>query len=394
MKKLLLAMLALLLVVCLFACQTPTPDTPDNPDTPNTPDEPDTPNTPDEPDTPDTPDMPDEPQGPYELDFDKDIKALGRTYRSVGNFMFDWSGSGMEFCFKGTSVKATLGYQGSAWLPIEVTCFVDGVRTAKVELSTAAQEFVLAENLEDTEHTVKIVKSAMHCTTATYAAKVVIDGKILPAPAKKDLQILALGDSLSAGRAALGKPDATSTTRNIDDCTYATPWLIAEHLDADLELIADTGYGIYQSSGSDKNQTIPKAWKCESYATKKPYDFSKSSPDLIIINLGTNDVFASTPTATFKEYLTNFLNDVREQYPETPIFYYYGMLKTDNMNVIKSVINERKSAGDDNIYFMQLDKCSGLSNLGSMSYGHPVAAQYEYYAEKVVDKLEALFEFK
>ncbi len=385
MKKIISFILVFGLVCSLFAC-TQTPPEPQNPDTPDT----DTPST-DNPGT-EQPDEHETPAEPYTLDFEKDIKKIGRTYISAGNYMFDWTGSGMEFKFNGTSVKATMGYLGSAGLTVEATCFVDGERTKKVELTDKATEYVLAEGLENTEHTVRIVKSAIQCTTQTFASKVVVEGKILPAPEAKDRYILALGDSLSAGRGVLGDANSNGQTRNMDDCTYATPWLIAEHFDADLELIADTGYGIYQSSSGNKTSTIPRVWRYLSYAqsSKTEYDYSQSEPDIIIINLGTNDEFAKTDIVTFRNHLKAFLMDIRKAYPDTPILYYYGMLRTGNYNMIKNVINEFVEGGDENLYLMKLDDCSTLTSLGIMPFSHPNPKQYEYYAEKVQEKISEI----
>ncbi len=400
MKKIIAILLALLTTFSFVACQPSTPDTPDVPNTPDTPDvpvNPDTPNTPDVPNTPDTPDAPDtpaEPAGPQILDLTKDIKHVGRSYVDGNLLFFDWSGSGFEFNFYGTKATATFGTRKDESWGTEVTVFVDGERVNKFAISKTPAMYTLVEGLEkDKLHTVKVVKSSVSSNIAAYAYNIEVDYKLAEAPTKKDRQILALGDSLSTGRAVLGDNSASSSTPNINDSTYATPWLLADRFDADLELVADTGYGIFWNSSGNPDYVIPKVWNYISHATKQPYDFTQSDPDLILINLGTNDVFSSSPMSSFVTALTDFLKDVRAKYPNATILYYYGMIRHDRENVITTVIKQMQNAGDNNIYFLRLDSVkenSAIDKLGPYPMSHPCPAHYEYYANILEKEIKTI----
>ena len=76
--------------------------------------------------------------------------------------------------------------------------------------------------------------------------------------------------------------------------------LTAKELDAEYRVFSQSGWGVYNSWDNNRNSAIPKYYKeiCslmpgeenERLGGKQPHDFSAWQPDVIVVNLGTNDV--------------------------------------------------------------------------------------------------------
>ena len=121
--------------------------------------------------------------------------------------------------------------------------------------------------------------------------------------------------------------------------------MTAEKLDADYSLVCYSGYGVisgYTSTGR-QNQTdlVPKYYDKVGFSNvhlpeggkiqDDLWDFSKQ-PDLVVINLGTNDAaYTSSDNTKMREYAagyTEFLKTVRAKNPNAAIICTLGIMNT------------------------------------------------------------------
>ena len=109
--------------------------------------------------------------------------------------------------------------------------------------------------------------------------------KFYCAPAKSDLKIEFVGDSITAGYGVLGnKGDAWSVTNS--DCTGSYAYLTAQKLDADYSVVAWSG--ICTKAYMWANINMDNLYKRVSNSNTAQYAFD-FSPDVVVLNLGTNE---------------------------------------------------------------------------------------------------------
>ncbi len=117
------------------------------------------------------------------------------------------------------------------------------------------------------------------------------------------------GDSITEGIRALNM----NATSDGNSATNAYSWQCAETLGATPYLI---GYGATGIISVGSFHTMQNA--IDYLSQGRPVDDS-ITPDVIVVNHGTND--ASQSRKTFEEALTVTLNHLREKYPDTPVVY-------------------------------------------------------------------------
>lgn len=166
--------------------------------------------------------------------------------------------------------------------------------------------------------------------------------KFYCAPAKSDLKIEFVGDSITAGYGVLGnKGDAWSVTNS--DCTGSYAYLTAQKLDADYSVVAWSG--ICTKAYIWANINMDNLYKRVSNSNTAQYAFD-FSPDVVVLNLGTNEAtylgshydYGAQFPVDYKEFLTY----LREKNPDAYIICLYGMMGKNSTidNGIKTALNE------------------------------------------------------
>lgn len=178
-------------------------------------------------------------------------------------------------------------------------------------------------------------------------------------PADKDIRILAIGDSITAGQ-EIDTPDKTlgsPATSHNPAKTYA--YRLADMLDADIDVMAYSGYLV-----SDvKDVSVPKCY--DAVKLNGNYDY-------IVVNLGTNDFITEVADDVVAAAVKSFTLKLKSDYPEADIIWAYGLMTKENSNAIKSGI----AGFGSNVYFCELPTASrekGETGLG----GHPLAEKHE-----------------
>lgn len=319
----------------------------------------------------------------------RDARFFGRTYSENGTYFFNWSASGFEFKFKGSGAKATIvstapGGSNNAFIKI----FVDGVEQPDVELKNKINEVTLASGLDkDKEHTIMVLKRTNGRSSSAGVSDIKLtDGTILEAPKAKTKLIEFIGDSITVGYATLGKNGDTWST-STEDVSKTYIRMIAEAFNADYMVTAISGRGVVRNTGGDTDKLMPEIYKYLDIYNNPgvDYDFERQ-PDVIVINLGTNDASGSNPNLTAAEFeagLKAFLIDVRAKNPKAEIIYAYGFMTTKFKSSMEKVVKELNDAGDKNISFMALKTCT----VKEKCIGHPTAAAYVSRGEAIIEQI-------
>ncbi|MFW5740170.1 MAG: SGNH/GDSL hydrolase family protein, partial [Myxococcota bacterium] len=115
-------------------------------------------------------------------------------------------------------------------------------------------------------------------------------------------------------------------------------------------------------------------------------------PDVVVINLGTND-FSTDGDPTETQFVTTyvaFLELLRSRYPDALVMCTVAPLLSgdDEMRAVayvQSAVSQRNTAGDDDVIWIDLR----VEPVGWGCDWHPSVATHEAMAEKLIASLEA-----
>lgn len=256
------------------------------------------------------------------------VRVEGRHSIEGNTLMTAWSGTSFTVAFKGTALKIKLKSPGSVF---NVT--VDE-KTSVLNLATNEEsEHLIAKDLKPGFHTVTVYKR----TEAFYGEAHFQGFEILgtPAPAKlprpKKRRIEFVGNSITCGYGILDhvKEDAFSITTEDASMSYAS--VAARALNAEAYLVCASGRGVYRNFDGEMKETMLPYYDKVSPLSDSRWDFSKWTPDMVLMNLGTNDFAMGIPdSAAFTNAVLSLIQKIRAHYPKTPIVLMEGPVLSDN----------------------------------------------------------------
>ena len=263
------------------------------------------------------------------------LRLMGRHENlNNGNLRFGASGFTIIARFKGTRIEAELRDEfrdGSSynWF----TVFINDEEVNRFRTQRRQTRYVLADNLADTVHTVKLVKdSEGQNGWVTFEGLYAENFEAPPElPARK---IEFIGDSITCG-AAMDESihPCGSTNRYFDQnrASHSFGVKLANHFDAQYMLTAVSGMGMYRNWNSS-SPVMPDRYD-GIYADFKEgqpeWDHHRYRPDLIVIGLGTNDFSSGSgesPREPFDEEkffntYADFVERIRQLHPQADILH-------------------------------------------------------------------------
>ena len=317
------------------------------------------------------------------------VKMLGRSSVGDSGIICDHSASGIEF----NGIMNGDVYVDLDTLTIKSGCdttyftvYIDGKRQPeRIAVHSSDVTVKIASFTEEGEHTIKFVKQTESNYTICLMEAVRFDGVLGTASGDKDLYIEFIGDSLTCGMGNIGTNanQSDAQTPRWEDATQSYGYMIAEELDADYSIISQSGIGI---AGGWSNYPMATYYAAHSYTRDKEtkQDFSRV-PDVIVINLGTNDYFINkdkSPDECKPEDVERMTEElilqVRESYGiDVPIIWAQGMVGNFLLDRIHAAIN--KLGGEDADIFT----CSLPENKGGAQW-HPTVEGHEAAAEALL----------
>ncbi len=325
------------------------------------------------------------------------VKRLGRTSLSQLGVVCDHTASGIEFrgVMNGeVKVKITSKSIKSNSPKSYFTVYIDGVRQVRRFDVQGTQDITVANFKEEGEHTIRIVKQSEDNYTLAEFKEIIFNGYMLERPADKERYIEVIGDSITCGMGNIGvhkaMPESEEQSSIWEDGSQTYGYMLAEELDADYSIVSQSGIGLSASWG---DPMVP-FYTAASYNrdVTKQHDFERI-PDLVIINLGTNDYFIGLPSSThsnkaqatpaaLKEKAMDFIELVKKKYgDDVPIIWTIGLIGIgqDYVNATQEAVNELGGA-ESGLYFKKLNtgKCGGAQN-------HPVVADNVYAKDALLE---------
>ena len=327
-------------------------------------------------------------------DLQEDVLYMGRTYEANDIQWFNWSASGFSVRFQGSGVKATIASNApDAKNYTYLKVYVDGVEQTDVLLNKTEQTVVLAEGLNpDETHTVEVRKrNSPRSSTAGLVSLELLDGAKLEAPAAKDKLIEFVGDSLTVGYSAadVSKTETAWSTKT-EDGTKTYSKQVADAVNAEYMVTAISGRGVVMNNNNADGYKFPEIYpELDIYNVPgTAYDFAQQ-PDVVVINLGTNDATnTSLDLTVFQTGVYNFIKTVRSNNPDAQIIWAYGLRndkKTAEVDAaIQAAVAQVNAEGDSNVHYLHLELAS------DMHLSHPTAAAYAPSGEKLIEMIQEI----
>ena len=339
------------------------------------------------------------------------VKMLGRTHNENGVLWLAHSASGVEFTVKGTqcSVKivgdSMTGVEGSQ---ARFAAYVDGERVLDEMINQKEAVYDIFSFETEREVTVTLLKVSEAANSILGIDEITVAAADSIAPtAEKNLKIEFIGDSITCGYGVDDEDRNHHFSTNTEDATKAYAYKTAQLLDADYSLVSYSGNGIvsgYTTQGVKvSGQLLSKKYECfaVSYSSGsngfKPssvdWDFSKFTPDIIVINLGTNDnSYTGKDEELIREYIesyTEFIKQVRQNNANSHIICTLGVMGADLYDATCTAAeNYTTETGDENISVFCLSTQNGST--GYAADWHPTAATHDIAAAELADYINAL----
>jgi len=320
----------------------------------------------------------------YTLD-DSRFKPVGRTSLQGSSLGADWSASGVEFsanCKNDVKITLTIKKISSYEAGSYFTVYVDGVRQEERFLAKeGTTELTIATGLAEGDHTFGIYKQAHNVHCLVNYDKLTVEGRLNERPADRDLYIEFIGDSITAGYGTYSAEGTTQQYFPYSDGTQSYAFFTAEKLNADYSLLARCSWGILAVK---EGENLPDVYKYICYNRNKDlYNFETArKPDIIVVNLGTNDYSKGMVNNAFKDKTVEFIADLRAKNgQDVPIVFVYGMMNnTGYAYTMKAV---REAGGEANkLYTLELPK--GTTGGGN----HPSIEEQMKAADKLTEFLQ------
>lgn len=339
----------------------------------------------------------------YLFDEVNNIKLLGRHSSNASanhSYPLFFTGSGIELNVTGSSLYVEFE---STFDTFEnyICIYINDALIQKRMIDNMAEKICIFRGVNsDSIKNVKILK----CTQPfkndanNYLAITAFetDGEFMPVE-EKDIKIEFVGDSITSGEGLRGsKEDTDWLPMYLDiDGNYAK--LTADMLEADFNIISQSGWGIYSSWDNIKENTLSKIYeyvclplkndKNVANGSQEKYDFSTFVADYVIVNLGTNDAialeenFSEERLNAITKAVYDLLVMIRKNQPFAMIIWAYGAFDDSLKPFISDGISRySKDYNDKNVSYVALPELTE-DNVGSRN--HPGRALHEEIANTI-----------
>ena len=340
------------------------------------------------------------------------VKHIGRTASFPDLLLLSLSGSGIEFEYTGKGFDLTLIGGEASKVPdneanyARVGIYINNTRTQDILVNAERIRLRIGESTESQTITVRIIKLSECAMSLVGIAplEVANTDTIRPtSPAK--LKIEFIGDSITCGYGVDDEDPLHPFKTATEDVTRAYAYKTAKALHADYSMFSISGYGIISGYTADPavrmdHQLIPTFYHSLglSYDTLAgiptpmdiAWDFGVFQPDLVVINLGTNDdSFCQEDPERQQEYqdrYRDFLMTVRKKNPKSIIICVLGLMGQRLYPRIEAAVADYKErTGDTKIHTVLLPEQD--PEVGYVSDYHPLESAHEKAAGVLIPKL-------
>jgi lysophospholipase L1-like esterase len=319
------------------------------------------------------------------------VRIVGRTGPGgeSGSTAYSWPGVNIQARFTGTSVSMAVN---NATGNNRITVVVDGGTPTVLALASGQSTVSLASGLASGTHDLLIWRNteASPGGTTTFGGLTAFGagGALLAPGAAPARRMEVVGDSLSVGAGVEGDSTCTGGIDAYTDNYLAYGSIAARAVSADVVTIAYSGIGVYRNYGETTptatSLTMPKRYP---YALPDTvlWNFALYQPQVVVINLGTNDFGSGDPGTPYETAYVSFVEAIRQDYADA-YFILIDMYGGTRLTRLNNVVASLKAAGETKVEVLSLD--SVQNNLGCNQ--HPNVAGQQAMGTTLAARLQTL----
>ncbi|MEK3878409.1 SGNH/GDSL hydrolase family protein [Paenibacillus sp. FSL M7-0420] len=357
----------------------------------------------------------------------KHLKIHGRTTGALNPLTLFWTGSAIEVNLRAAELwlEVESGYDHhESWISV----LINSVPVSR-QMVNAGRHWICVFRGMNPElvKNIRIVKEvqAMSGDPGSYLQyhAVRTDGSFLPVEAKP-YRLEFIGDSITSGEGVIGSKSEEDWIPAWFSGVHNYTAITADAVQAEFRVISQSGWGVLSSWDNNPRGNIPDIYEqvCglltgsrnEALGAHAMNDFAAWQPDVVVVNLGTNDdgafnspewldedtgriykqrlnedgSYHEEDLAAFEAAVTRFLAKLRSYNPEAHLLWVYGMLGLSLMPTIYRAVDEyMRSTGDKNVSVFQLPNVTN-ETMGART--HPGLPAHEQTAGELSGYIRGL----
>ena len=320
------------------------------------------------------------------------IQYNGRIdFSDESRAMLTWAGSSIKIKFRGTGVKVLLQAKYSS---CALDIVLDGDSMFVLEADSVKKWIVLASDLPNTEHSIKVFKRTNNGDLWFYGFQLDENAELLKQKKRKKI-IEFIGDSITHGSSI--NDTVNDNWRGLYSDNYFTYAAVtARHFDAQYYCIAQGGVGLMVGGNTLIMDEL--YYRHNIRDAKSKWDFSKVQPNIVVINLFENDcgIFENMDHPHFAERFGNeipneeyivkayidFVQNKKNNYPNAKIICSLGSMRAARKDLpwsgyIKKAVEKMNNP---DIYFCLFPYKN--------SSGHPEIKDHRVMADTLIGFIE------
>jgi lysophospholipase L1-like esterase len=339
---------------------------------------------------------------------DPNIFYMGRVDCNPAGPAFAFPAVSVRVRFEGDALDLRLrdSGTGTATSTNYYDVSIDGGEPTRLQMMPGEQVYPLARDLGAGEHSAEIVKrveSSGNSGKGQLLGFRVREGTALLPVTPKPLRVEFVGDSITCGygnEVSTTTPEMFPFTTVNENANAAYGAVAARLLEAEYVAVAISGRGVYRNNGGGAGELAAAFYEdtLPDDAAAPPWDFARYVPDVVVINLGTNDFSPPGPDhAAYTTAYGNFLKQIRGHYPDALLLAVVGTMLSDgfppgvmawttNQSDVSGVVSELAAQGDTKVHYLALTPQSA-------PFGedyHPTRATHAQMAQAVANEIQRL----
>lgn len=348
------------------------------------------------------------------------VKVTGRTLFAEGVRYLGYSGSSASFTFVGKKAVAEIWSDADAWgeeLKGRIAVYVNNGEEPVKRICLDKPEGIYTLYESDTEEqvTVKIMKYSEAAFGKCGIRYIEIDtDKLCPPPTACERKMEIIGDSITCGYGVEAENELQPFHTATENPTKSYSLLTAKNLGAEVNLVSWSGNGIVSgyveetaTEPSDK-WLMPEVYRYtdisgseklfgEDESRWEKWDFSRFVPDIILINLGTNDCSwckdIQERKNDYRDRYVEFLKYIRENNPGAEILCMLGTMDQRVLKELEEAVKIFKTTQkDEKVHFLSLPPQNPEDGYGAD--WHPCEFTQKKTAELVVREIKSIMNWR
>lgn len=352
---------------------------------------------------------------------EENVKLSGRSLWIDGVRYLSYSGSSISFTFTGRRAEAAIYSDSPDWeehLKGYVAVYVGEEKMPRRRICLEEREavYTLYESEKEETVTIHLVKysEAAFGKCGVRFLRIDTDKLLAPPPAKKH-RLEIIGDSITCGYGVEAKNELEVFCTETENPTKSYSLRTAALLDAEVNLVSWSGIGVISNWVPEDAVKPLDDWLMpmlypytdasgskllygEDRSKWEKWDFTSYVPELIIINLGTNDTSYCKDVPerhrVFEEEYGRFVDAVAAHNPSSHILCVLGTMEQKLCPRVEKVVSDRQHDRADGQRFHYLHLPLHPEEDGRGADYHPSDLTQQKTAELVAAEIRRIMDWK